>query len=448
MRLSSWQKFLIKIKIRYKLRRKVFTLAIPCVLAIIFFYFAFHTGYASVYAIGTGFGPVAPSNSSVSLKIEEYDLLSGNGTAASFIKTVTSPNVLKERLDIVVVLTPVIAFAPFAIDVSRIDRRTRKYEEDFAAFLFELSELVRGGIDPTKAYLTLAEKSTGSITRFVQTSAKQMQIGFSFEEAMRNLGDQINTDLVKRYIDLVIQASYSGGSVSGLIQKASADMSTFIAIDKEKRSGLAQYTMVLYTGQIILIALAVILVIQFLPSLSEISSIGSTGIGGLLSNADIGSVSIERDLFYLILINGFLGGLVIGKISEGKLKFGLKHSLILIVIALVAWSVFVTPNVSSAQQLHISVVSFDKEAPVGYPLLSPLVVRVTTAQGTPTNGTYVYFSIAPGGSVTPKLATTQGNGTASTDIVLGDTPGVYSVTVQAGSSEIVVPILAQNTNSS
>ncbi len=80
-----------------------------------------------------------------------------------------------------------------------------------------------------------------------------MSIGFTFEQALHNLGDSLESDLSKRYIDLVIQASYSGGSVSNLIQQAAIDMGNFLTIDKEKRSGLARYTIVLYTGQVVLI---------------------------------------------------------------------------------------------------------------------------------------------------------------------------------------------------
>lgn len=452
MRLNWRQRLAFKIKFRYKLKRRVFTLAVPCVIAILFFFLAFHFGFVSTSVAGTGFIPgAAPNtaNSTVAQKEFEYQLLANpNASVTAAVTKVPNPNFPKEKLDIVIVVTPLIAFTPYAVDVTRGERKTRKYEEDFSAFLFELSELVRGGIDPLKGFQTLAEKSTGSITKFVQNSAKQLQIGYSFEQAMVNLGNQINTSLVKKYVDLVIQASYSGGSVSGLIQKASSDMSTFITIDKEKRSGLAQYAMILYVGQIILIALAAILVIEFLPSLNSITSIGAAGINGLLGNADIASVTVERDMFYLVIINGFLGGLVIGKISEGKLKYGLKHSLILITIALIAWSGFVTPFVSSQHQVQITVVSYDRTGTVGYPQIDPLVVKISNAQGKILNGTTVFFSISPSGEVNPKLAITDVNGTAETKIILGNTPGIYYVTVQASASEIKVPILVNGSTSS
>ena len=36
----------------------------------------------------------------------------------------------------------------------------------------------------------------------------------------------------------------------------------------------------------------------------------------------------------MILIQGFFSGLMIGKFSEGSIKYGVKHSLALVVVAL------------------------------------------------------------------------------------------------------------------
>ncbi len=85
------------------------------------------------------------------------------------------------------------------------------------------------------------------------------------------------------------------------------------------------------------------MVVQFIPQLTEITQIGNAGLSGFLGQADIGNVPIERDLFFLVTINGLFGGLIIGKISEGKVKHGLKHWLILMLIALIAWDVYVLP---------------------------------------------------------------------------------------------------------
>jgi archaeal flagellar protein FlaJ len=453
MRLSALQRFRIRLRLRYKFKREVFTLVIPCIIAIILVVFAVRFGFVQTSAFGSGLQSVnANATNANNLRQIEIQLSEANGKQVTINPLQGgNPNQAKENLDFVLVGAPVIALLWYTIDVTLRERRARKYQEDFAAFLFELSELVRGGIDPVRSFRTLAEENVGSISTFVKTAAKQMEIGYSFEEAMRNLGKLIDNDLVSKYIDLVVQASYSGGSVSGLIQRAAADLNAFIAIDKEKRAGLQQYTLILYTGQVVLIALAAILVIQFLPSLSAISQIGSAGLGGFLGTSDIGSVTVERDMFYLVLINGFLGGLVIGKLAEGKLKYGLKHSVALILIALIAWTFFVTPLVSTSQQYNVTLVQYDLTGTAGLSLKDPLIVVITNTQGNPVNNTFVSFSITSpsngvGASVNPTSASTDVNGTAQTVITIGDTSGTYTVYVTVGATVVPIPIVAGQSN--
>jgi archaeal flagellar protein FlaJ len=449
MRLTAFQRFRIRLLLRYKFKREVFTLVIPCIIAIILVVFAVRFGFVQSSAFGSGLQSAGVNATNANnIRQVEIQLAQANGSALTIHPAQGgNPNQAKEDLDFVLVGAPVIALTAYTVDVTLRERRARKYQEDFASFLFELSELVRGGIDPVRSFRTLADENVGTISKFVKTAAKQMEIGYSFEEAMRNLGKLVGNDLVSKYIDLVVQASYSGGSVSGLIQRAAADLNAFIAIDKEKRAGLQQYTLILYTGQVVLIALAAILVIQFLPSLSAISQIGAAGLSGFLGNSDIGSVTVERDMFYLVLVNGFLGGLVIGKLSEGKLKYGLKHSLALVLIALIAWTFFVTPLVSTSQQYNVTLVKYDTTGTAGLPLKDPLIVRITSLQGSPVNNIFVGFSITSpansvGASVNPTSLSTDVNGTAQTTIAIGDTGGVYTVYVTVGATVVPVPIIA------
>jgi flagellar protein FlaJ len=200
----------------------------------------------------------------------------------------------------------------------------------------------------------------------------------------------------------------------------------------------------------VLVALAAILVIQFVPELSGISALTSGSVtGGFLSNSDINSVPLERDLFFLCILNGLLGGLVIGKISEGKIKHGVKHGLILVVIAFLAWSLVVVPATSSTGPTYpFSVVSYDRTGPVGIPLPDPIVVQVNNTGGTAAASVLVLFSITgPGATaqVIPSSVNTDANGIASATVILGDEPGTYTVGVTVGSNTTAVEILATGT---
>jgi archaeal flagellar protein FlaJ len=449
----SWREiFVLKLRMRYKFKRVYLTLALPAAIAIIIFSYALYTGFAPLPNLGAVSTGASASTGQLS-GLQEYELLYPNQTASSpgapppAAKPAAPPN--PQNFNLVLVVGLIIGLGPYSYDATRKDRELRRNEADFTDFLFELSELVRGGIDPVKAINTLAQGTLGSITKNVQMVAKQMQIGYTFEEAMRNLADGLHSPLIEKYVDLVIQASYSGGTVANLIQRASADMGIFLGIEREKRAGLSQYTLILYTAQVILIALSAILVVQFLPDLASISSIGSTALAGsILGQADIGSVPLQTDLFFLVVINGFLGGLVIGKISESKVKHGIKHALILVLIGFLAWTLFVVPATSGAGvHYNYSVLSYDKTGDAGIPLKDPVVVQVNNTDGTPAVGVLVTFGlIGPGGTasgtIVPTTADTDSSGQASAVIVLGSTAGVYSLDVTVNDNTTVYGIVA------
>jgi len=346
------------------------------------------------------------------------------------------------NFDTILVASFVIGLAPYSYDITKHKQAVKRREREFATFLFELSELVRGGIDPIRAITLLSDRDLGSITKFVRIAAKQTVLGYSFEHAMRNLETLIESKLVRNYTDLVVQASYSGGSVSDLIRKASLDMQTFITLEEEKLTGLKQYQVILYASQVILIGVCVILISQFLPGLQGLSFQGGTGDIGFLAKADIAQVTVERNLFYLVTINGFLGGLVIGKISEGTIKDGLKHSLLILLIALVAWQVMI--KAPATETVHITVLSYPDTGYASLPLSKPIIVNVTAQDGKPKAQYNVKFSVTPSGKAFPSSVNTGFDGDARTTIMLGPTPGPYHVEISAGDQKEIVVINAKD----
>ncbi|MEM4524398.1 MAG: type II secretion system F family protein [Archaeoglobaceae archaeon] len=329
-----------------------------------------------------------------------------------------------------------VALTPYSFYVTVAERRKFRYEREFADFLFELSELVRGGIDPLRAIKVLSERELGSITKFVKIIAKQTELGFSFEFAMRNLANLLKSSLIANYAELVVQASYTGGSISSLIQKASMDMKTIIAIEEEKRAGLRQYMVILYFAHFILLAIGLTIVIQFLPGLMQIGSFGISTPFGLISQADLNFSKVSESLIHLIVLNAFFGGLMVGKISSSSIRQGLKHSLILVVASYVVWNFFA---VDVGEGFEIEIVSKPESLYIGLP--SEITVKVVDTKGEPVKDKAVVFSINKG-KVVPETNLTDTNGLCSTKVIAeGEEEGFYEITVKTSNAvkRIVLP---------
>jgi flagellar protein FlaJ len=434
--------------IRYNIPRWYITLGVPAFIAALFFAGSLFIGLISLQSSG-----VSAAQEEFD-RTAQYEALIREEGGADVVETPevqqkTQVDIIKETIseyvnfDTVLVASFLVALGPYSYDITKTKLRIKQHEKDFAAFLFELSELIRGGIDPIRSIILLSERDVGSITNAVRIIAKQTQLGYSFEQAMRNLDKLLGSNLIKNYTDLVVQASYSGGTVSDLIRKASTDMGTFLALEEEKMAGLRQYMVILYTAQVILIGVAVMLIMQLWPGLQSLSFQGGTGGVGFLSKADIADVTVERNLFYLVIINGMMGGLVIGKISEGRIKDGLKHSLLIMIIGFGAWMLMVNPQ--GAGDVVVSVASQPEEGIAGLPIKERLVVNVTDSEGEPKSSALVKFTITgpgDGAKVIPPQLNSDRHGIAKATIVLGDQEGPYIVNVSVGKNTIAVPIRA------
>jgi flagellar protein FlaJ len=62
-------------------------------------------------------------------------------------------------------------------------------------------------------------------------------------------------------------------------------------------------------------------------------SLEALGASAGSATSGISSQEISTSFFYLLLIQGFFTGLTIGKLSEGNIKSGIKHSFALMMLA-------------------------------------------------------------------------------------------------------------------
>jgi flagellar protein FlaJ len=405
-----------RIRIKYNPPRELFTIAIPVAIALLVVLSAFLMGYT----LHTTQKQVANGNNeAMALYLAQ---MGGNTTTHSIPATPTM------GLDEVMVFALLIAIIPYAVDITIQKRAVRKKEELYTEFLFKLSELMRGGLDPIKAVKELAKTDLGVLTPHIRIASTSMTYGKSFEEAMKAMAKSLHSELIIRYTMLVVQASYSGGSVADLILKASEDMRSIISIEREKEGNLHQYVLIFYFAQAIIVFIVYILTTALLPFVAQI---GATQMFG---KSDIGNIDFARGFFHMIILNSIFGGLIIGKISEGEARYGLKHVVVLVAVGYIACALFILPpQISQNGAQNITVISGDHQTGmVGFPLTHHIIFKLTDATGNPVNSASVTLSIAPDGSVYPVSAVSDGKGEVEiTKVILGTDPGTYFIVATA-----------------
>ena len=150
--------------------------------------------------------------------------------------------------------------------------------------------------------------------------------------ALRVFSRDVNNKSVSRAITLIGQAERAGGDIGEILESVVGAVSMSDKLKKERKSAIS--TLVVQGYIIFFVFMIIILVMQFqiLPMVGGLSGIGGEiGLGG--GGVTIDQESISSSFLYLLLIQGFFTGLVIGKLAEGTIKAGIKHSFALALLS-------------------------------------------------------------------------------------------------------------------
>jgi len=202
-------------------------------------------------------------------------------------------------------------------------KNRKEVEEKLPRFLRDVAENIRVGMSVPQAMIATKQNDYGGLSKYVERMATQMDWGIPFDKIMEKFAKN-NTQVVKRAVSTIIESYSGGGNVAQIFEAVAKNIEEINTIRTERESMI--YTQMV-TGYIIFfVFLGVLVALQkfLLPSLGSLADSG-------LKASDL-SILYSTTFQRLIIIQGFFSGLFIGKISEGHLIAGLKHSLIMMVI--------------------------------------------------------------------------------------------------------------------
>ena len=237
----------------------------------------------------------------------------------------------------------VIAGLPFFVSLILESNVTREKEEMFLEFSRNLVESVRAGTPISKSILNIRTKDYGSLNPYIQKLANQISIGIPLKTALETFARDIKSSIITRAVTIISESEKAGGRIEDVLDSVAKSVAQIEKLRKERSA--AMYNLVVQGYIIFLIFIVIMLVMQFkiLPIASGLgTTLGETeaseyniGFGGLLgmSGEKATPEQLARPFLFLLIVQGFFAGLVIGKLSEGKIKAGLKHSFILILLA-------------------------------------------------------------------------------------------------------------------
>lgn len=228
----------------------------------------------------------------------------------------------------------VVAVLPFVLRVMKESKVALEKEEMFLEFARSLVESVKTGTPISRSIMNIRNKSFGVLSPHIKKLANQIALGIPMSFALQTFAKDVDNKTISRSITLIGQAEQAGGDIGKILEDVAEAVSTSDKIKKERKASIS--TLVVQGYIIFFVFMIIVLVMQFkiIPIINDISGVGVggglAGIGGIGS----GGTSLDQDaladaFLYLLIIQGLFSGLTIGKLADGNLKSGIKHSFAL-----------------------------------------------------------------------------------------------------------------------
>jgi flagellar protein FlaJ len=213
-----------------------------------------------------------------------------------------------------------------------LDYRWRKAIDEHLPDLFRsIVQAQETGMTLPQALEDAAKRDYGPLTAELRKMTTQISWGMSFEEALLALDKRVSTVLMQRTVPMIIEASRSGGHVERVFDPMGKFIQTTLLFDKERRTQTRPYIAIVYVAFFVFIFTIVLLFKSFFVSTEQLPMLGT---------AVMSPEAIKRLFFHMTVVQSLFGGLVAGKMGEGTINAGLKHSLILMICGYLAIKLF------------------------------------------------------------------------------------------------------------
>jgi flagellar protein FlaJ len=234
------------------------------------------------------------------------------------------------------IIALVVAITPIAIFKYSESSRIKSLEDQFPQFMNDLVEAVRSGMSLPQAVNVISKNDYGGLNPYIKKLSAQLEWGIPFTKAFSSFTKSTKSRLIARIGATIIESHEYGGNLTDVFESISK---TTVEIERLREERKLFLNSQIVSGYIIFfVFLAVIIGLQkyLVPTLTEIS------MKQLVTAEKVENKQMQleyKSIFRnLIIIQGFFAGIAIGKMSEGEIINGMKHSLLMIILGLVIFT--------------------------------------------------------------------------------------------------------------
>lgn len=230
---------------------------------------------------------------------------------------------------------------PYGFFMAKRAREIKLIERRLPDFLRDVAEAGRFGMTLADAIVVSSTGRYGKLTPEIKKMAAQITWGVPATEALRLFSERVKTPMVERIVAIIVKSSDAGGDVADVLTMVSHDTKENQLTEDERRIAMSTYIAVIYISFLVFLVTIWILNVTFLPKMLEASgALTQTGTAissPLAENLPAVVASIQVAFFIATIVHGLGDGILAGVLDTGRIPNGLRHSFIMLMIALFAF---------------------------------------------------------------------------------------------------------------
>lgn len=241
----------------------------------------------------------------------------------------------------------IIAILPTVMIQLNETKRRDNIDRNLPFFLLSIGGSVKAGMSLIRAIEETADRNMGSLTPELQNLRANISWGMAVDEAFDNFVERVDTRMARRVMVLLKLSMNIGGDVAGTIDVIQKHVTEMANVEKERKAALQPYIYTIYISFAVFLGITLILITQFFVEIENVqdalrtavegTSIGTGGVKGFDSILNISVPMLKKTVFHMTIVEAIFGGLAAGKIGESSIIAGVKHVVVMTILAVVAF---------------------------------------------------------------------------------------------------------------
>ncbi|HMB45399.1 MAG TPA: type II secretion system F family protein, partial [Candidatus Methanoperedens sp.] len=181
------------------------------------------------------------------------------------------------------------------------------------------------------------------LSKEIKKINNDVEWGLPVNESLIRFANRYRTHFISRSVNLLTKANESSGDIGEVLNVAARDVAAEQELKNERKVNMFIYVVIIYISFMVFIGIIYIISTTFLAEMvkagEKMAAGGSGSVPLSLSREKLNMYNLI--FFHGALIQGLSSGLIAGVMGEGNALSGLKHSVIMMTIGYLLFTLFV-----------------------------------------------------------------------------------------------------------